>query len=189
VQGDQQVQFKEGAVGELHVDNAQCTDKNFVMAARDTRKVVVLRAGTELRVALTIKPNLDEALRPFLLEHGSTLHEATAKVGSRTRFVSVWLRGLSNVEPAGLWFVFRWMDLQGIASGMVELPEIRDLKPVESLNQAFTRLSEVFEPWRKAHTGNIYERVLYEKPNGHWGPLGELRDRTMQELLANMGNK
>jgi len=30
----------------------------------------------ELRVALTVKPNSDEALRPFLLDHGSELHDA-----------------------------------------------------------------------------------------------------------------
>jgi hypothetical protein len=46
----------------------------------------------------------------------------------------------------------------------------------------------VFEPWRKAHTGNIYERVFYEKSNGNWGPLHELRDRAMQEWWANVAD-
>ena len=71
------------------------------------------------------------------------------------------------------------MEPRGIESGIVELPETSDLKAVDSLNYAFTRLSEVFEPWRKAHTGSIYERVFYQEPNGRWYPLKDLRDREL----------
>jgi hypothetical protein len=37
----------------------------------------------------------------------------------------------------------------------------------------------VFEPWRKAHTGSIYERVFYLERDQHWYPLKDLRDRAL----------
>jgi hypothetical protein len=62
---------------------------------------------------------------------------------------------------------------------MVNLPAVPGLEPVDSLNYAFTRLSEVFEPWRKAHTGSIYERIFYLERDEHWYPLKDLRDRAL----------
>jgi hypothetical protein len=47
---------------------------------------------------------------------------------------------------------------------------------VESLNIALTRLSERYEPWRKAHTGNVYDRVIYKESNDKWYPLDVMRN-------------
>jgi hypothetical protein len=49
------------------------------------------------------------------------------------------------------------------------------------LNHAFTKLSELFEPWRKAHTGSIYERVFYLESNDRWYPLKDLRNRAVDD--------
>lgn len=61
---------------------------------------------------------------------------------------------------------------------MVVLPKVGALNQAESLNHAFTLLSEEFEPWRKAHTGSIYQRVFY-KDGELWYPLSTLRRRTV----------
>lgn len=44
-----------------------------------------------------------------------------------------------------------------------------------SLNHAFTRISEVYEPDRISHTGNVFERAYY-KNGDHWIPLEKRRD-------------
>jgi hypothetical protein len=181
------VRFRDRAVGELHVDSASLIDENFMAVANESGKMLMLAAGTELRIALTIRAGLDQALRPFLIERSETPTDGNATIGRRTRFVSIRLRGstepqlLPDDESDGLCFVFKGMDPVAIQSGFVELPNTHDLEPVPSLNQALTRLSEVFEPWRKAHTGSIYERVFYCGQNGRWAPLKELRDRAIEE--------
>jgi len=181
------VQFKDRAIAELLVDSAALIDRHFLVAATESGKVLVLPAGAELRVALTIKAGLDKSLRPFLIDRCDTPTDGAANVSHQTRFVSVKLRRITepkllpNDESDGLCFVFKGIEPVGIQSGVVELPNTHELQPVPSLNQAFTRLSEVFEPWRKAHTGNIYERVFYRATDGHWAPLKELRDCAIDE--------
>ena len=183
------VKVKEGAVGELHLDQMYFTDKKFLKALTIKRQVAVLAAGTELRVALTVKPGLDAALRSFLLARDATPHRHTAKISVQTRFVSIHLGGPTvaqqkkanekEVAHGGLFLWLEGMEPRAIESGMVNLPAAPGLEPVDSLNYAFTRLSEVFEPWRKAHTGSIYERIFYLERDEHWYPLKDLRDRAL----------
>ena len=183
------VKVKDGAVGELHLDQSYFTDKNFIKALTTKRQVAVLTAGTELRVALTVKPGLDATLWSHLLAHDATPHRHTTKLSVETRFVSIHLAGPTaaqqkkakekEVAPGGLFLWLEGMEPRAIESGMVSLPAVPGLEPVDSLNYAFTRLSEVFEPWRKAHTGSIYERIFYLERNQHWYPLKDLRDREL----------
>ena len=58
----------------------------------------------------------------------------------------------------------------------IELPAGVASEGAISLNHAFTLLSEVYEPWRKAHTGSVYERFYYLESDGKWYPLALLRD-------------
>jgi hypothetical protein len=45
-----------------------------------------------------------------------------------------------------------------------------------SLNEAYTKLSEKYEPHRRGHGGNVFQKVLYLPPGQHnWQPLDELR--------------
>lgn len=179
------VKVKEGAVGELHLDQMYFTDKKFLKALTTKRQVAVLTAGTELRVALTVKQGLDATLWPHLLLRDATPHRHTAKISVDTRFISIHLGGPTvaqqkkKVEHGGLFLLLEGMEPRAIESGMVNLPAVAGLEPVDSLNYAFTRLSEVFEPWRKAHTGSIYERIFYLERDQHWYPLKDLRDRAL----------
>jgi hypothetical protein len=49
-------------------------------------------------------------------------------------------------------------------------------KQVGSVNQAYSIISEIFEPGRMSHTGNVFERARYQDDNGIWRPLRVLRD-------------
>lgn len=181
------VKVKNGAVGELHLDHIHFTDKNFLKALTNKQQVPILAAGTELRVALTVKPGLDAALRPHLLARDATPHRRTTKLSDETRFVAIHLAGptwaqqkkTNDVAHGGLFLMLEGMEPRAIESGMVMLPSAPGLEPVDSLNYAFTRLSEVFEPWRKAHTGSIYERIFYLERDNHWYPLKDLRNRAL----------
>ena len=183
------VKVKDGAVGELHLDHLYFTDKKFLKALTTKRQVTVLAAGTELRVALTVKQGLDATLSSFLLARDATPHRHTAKISVETRFVSIHLGGPTvaqqkkakekEIAPGGLFLWLEGMEPRAIESGMVKLPAAPGLEAVDSLNYAFTRLSEVFEPWRKAHTGGIYERIFYLERDEHWYPLKDLRDRAL----------
>jgi hypothetical protein len=194
------IKLKEGTTGELCVDPECFTDAGSLEALTTQRKVLLLPAGTELRVALTIRPDLPKTLHRFLL---ATAHDPpTTSISIQSRFVGIRLLGptaaqrLGKSRPGGLWLSFIGKEFSGVKSGTVDLPRTHGLQSVDSLNQAFTRLSEVFEPWRKAHTGNIYERIYYQERNNRWYPLNDLRDRSLatdtrpmvQKLWARVGN-
>jgi hypothetical protein len=190
------VKVKDGASGELHLDQMHFSDKKFLKALTAKRRVAILQAGTELRVALTIKPGLDAALSSLLLPRDGTRYTHSSKLSVDTRFVPIHLGGPTDaqrkkkVEQGGLFLLLEGMEPRAIESGMVTLPAAPDLEPVDSLNYTFTRLSEVFEPWRKAHTGSIYERVFYLDHDGFWYPLKDLRDRALvsaeRKLIAEL---
>ena len=65
---------------------------------------------------------------------------------------------------------------KSLISGAILIPTQDE--PADSLNHAFTLLSETYEPWRKSHTGNVYRQVLYQEKNGKWYPLDILRKAT-----------
>jgi hypothetical protein len=45
-----------------------------------------------------------------------------------------------------------------------------------SLNEAYTKLSEKYEPHRRGHGGNVFQKVFYLPKGQHqWQPLDELR--------------
>ena len=179
------VKVMDGSLGELHIDRDRFDDKAFLKALATKHRVRALPEGTELRVALTIRGKPLGGAESFLLQPNATAHDHTAKISSETRFVPVSLGGPTELQRSknrhegGLWLTLEGMEPRAIESGVVLLPKIPDLTAVDSLNHAFTRLSEIFEPWRKAHTGSIYERIFYAEGNGKWYPLKDLRDRAI----------
>jgi hypothetical protein len=58
---------------------------------------------------------------------------------------------------------------------------LKDINDPESVNQAYTRLSEYYEPWRRAHTGNVFDKVYFQDKPGVASPLRVLRDEKEAE--------
>ena len=73
-------------------------------------------------------------------------------------------------------------------STTVLLPAAITDKPVQSLNHAYTKLSETFETGRISHTGNIYTRVLYRERNLKWYPLDVLRNKALAKQEHEIAN-
>jgi hypothetical protein len=93
------VKVKDGASGDLHLDQMYFSDKKFLKALTFKRRVAILQPGTELRVAVTIKPDLDPKLRDFLLPRDATPHTHSSKLSVDTRFVPIHLGGPTEAQP------------------------------------------------------------------------------------------
>lgn len=46
----------------------------------------------------------------------------------------------------------------------------------KSINEAYSRLSEHYEPWRRSHTGNVFDQVYFTRDGMEAYPLRVLRD-------------
>ena len=176
------VPVKDGARGELRLDASHIADEQFLAAVTKTSKIKILDERVELRVALTIKLPLGSEHWKALLPARDTAHISSSKISLNSQFVSIWLGGPGPAQEkrgetcGGLWLSLEGMEPRDLESGTVVLPNVGNLDHADSLNHAFTLLSEQFEPWRKAHTGSIYKRMFY-KDGQFWYPLDTLRRR------------
>ena len=153
---------------------------------------MVLPIGSTLLVALTIRHQAD--LSADLKKHlklrnnydlGNAFH--TSKLSVDTQFIEVTVsdpttqKELKDTDAGGGVFLqFDGLRQTGILTSSIKLP-IKDKdgdndKVADSLNYAFTCLSEEYEPWRKSHTGNIYDRIFYKEKNDKWYPIDVLRN-------------
>ena len=156
----------------------------------------VLPVGTTLLVALTIrpKPALSDDLKSHLklrnkYHLGNDFYRS--KLSVDTQFIEITIRIRIRISDpttekelkdasGGVFLQFDGLRQTGILTSSIKLP-IKDKtgnedEVVDSLNYAFTRLSEQYEPWRKSHTGNIYNRIFYKEKNDKWYPIDLLRN-------------
>ncbi len=190
------VPVTEATEAELIVDRESISDRAFLETMDRKARHKVLEEGTPLLVSLTIKPESPPPrnLLPFLKRYdrraiaGGFLDRWSS---SDLYFVEVRIAGpddrqarLFDTGRGGLWLITQGVEAVGLASTTIRLPKEISVDPVRSLNHAYTKLSEVFEAWRIAHTGNIYTHVLYREQNGMWYPLDVLRNKAVdkQEL-------
>ena len=201
-----------GATGELVVAQDAITDKAFLRRMLATDRIMILERGAVLRVCLAIKDKskLPEKLRQHLIPFAEVRKEISALAvdnwsSSPIQFVEVEIGPADagqqrnfETRDRGLWLLIKGMEADGLRSSTIVVsPDIMENAPV-SLNHAFTRLSELYEPWRISHTGSAYKRFLYRETNGLWYPLELLRDASLaakeqeiayglwQEFLARM---
>lgn len=185
-----QVPVEDGAEAELRVAISQIEDETFTERMTVRGVIPILAKGTDLRVLLSIKDvrSIPEENR----KHLTKVHEVIQEVGfvnDRNRytaeacFLSVKLgeptdRQMSseNLPDGGLWLIFEGSTPLEIRSSRIIIPQPITTQEAISLNHAFTILSEIYEPWRKSHTGSIYDRFFYQEKNLKWYPLGLLRD-------------
>jgi hypothetical protein len=84
----------------------------------------------------------------------------------------------------GVWLHLIGIIPNGLTTSPVLVAKQVSAEPLVSLNHAFTKLSEKYEPWRMAKSGSIYQRVLYQEEDGLWYPLGVLRDKAIARYVA-----
>lgn len=185
-----QVPVADGISAELLLDRIHITDEAFLEAVTKPTKHKIFEIGTELLVALTIRPEsaLKPALKELLIDRKNIKLSADYYKTIRSQntcFVRVCVGQQLGEQPqlplltdpnAGVWLELKGLEPEAITTSPIFVPNVVSKEPLISLNHAFTKLSEAYEPWRLAHTGSIYERVLYQERNSRWYPLSVLRD-------------
>jgi hypothetical protein len=185
----------DGAGAVLTLDRRSISDNEFLKAMDLRGRHKVLGQGTRLLISLSVKPDgsPSKELRRLLIPHDDPL------VKGRVHFAENWTSVLPSfaevnlgdpdakqahsydTEWGGLWLVTHGLEAVGLGSTTIHLPQGISADPVTSLNHAYTKLSEAFEPWRISHTGNVYTRVFYEERNEKWYPLNSLRNQKLAE--------
>jgi hypothetical protein len=127
---------------------------------------MVLPVGTTLLIGLTICPKAD--LSTVLQNHlklRSKYHLGNdfyrSKLSVDTQFIEITISDPTTMQKelledagGGVFLLFNGLSQTGISTSSIKLPIQENAKDVvvDSLNYAFTRLSEKYEPWRKSHT-------------------------------------
>jgi len=179
------IKVRNGCGAELVIARTNINDAALLKALTEKHWVRILDEGTELRLALTIRTKLDSSLSNLLAKDTQVRPESRGKLSAETRFVPVRLGPPTTTQmkrkeaKGGLWLALEGVGPRALESSQVFLPHALDLEPAISVNHAFTKLSEKFEPWRLSHTGSIYERVFYKEGDGFWYPLDDLREKEM----------
>jgi hypothetical protein len=178
---------------ELIIASKSITDKAFLGRMKAKSNIKVLNQGVGLLAYLATKEqsSLTADQKKHLIPWQSRVHEIA------TEYIDNWnTGGLSLLEVSigdptdqqaqkfhtrrgGLWLLTEGPKAVGLQSTRIRLPEVVSKDPVNSLNHAFTKLSETYEPWRISHTGNVYQRFLYKEKDGRWYPLELLRDAAL----------
>jgi hypothetical protein len=191
------ISVQDGAYAEIVVDTSAITDKDFVQRVTQKLVTMCIAQGGCLMVAVTVRePPFHAVLhRP----NGQTASSIKVRCGdlpsASTMFVPVTLGAPDRKKSAGLlpdegglWLTVTGLGDCELSSSTVLFPEELAIEPAQSLNHAFTKLSERFETHRLSHTGSVYSRVFYLESNGYWYPLESLKNaalvRTEHSVLA-----
>ncbi len=153
-------ELSQGAVAKLVVEAIHVQDKR--MLAVLTAEHVEPMLSRSYGLLLLMRP--PEGLSALRRRH---LRQEPIGEGGRTESgiavyalddQNVRLRGSkpATLEPA------RWM-----------IPALR--RTASSLNEAYRLVSEVFEPHRRSHSGNVFH-LAFQKESGTWRPLADLRE-------------
>ena len=187
------IPVKDATEAELVVSRDLITDAKFLAAMEQRGSYRVLDEGTTLLVCLSTKADRPPPgqLEPYLVAYNRNAYQIATEfldswAPTSLAFVEVQIAGadekqalLFETEKGGLWLITEGVAAVAISSTAILLPKPISPNRVASLNHAYTKLSEIFEPWRISHTGNIYSRILYKERNNKWYPLDILRNRSI----------
>jgi hypothetical protein len=156
--------FSEGTIGELRVDVTALTDSRDAERFSKEKTIAFLEKGTLLLACMTLKQERPKEAYDFPQEKRPLDDQ-----GYSHYFIPFILEEplelrLRGTKPA---------QLMGCKCSIAALgPEFI----ADSVNQAYTRISEKYEPWRKSHTGDVFQKVYLAEPKkGFLIPLDDLR--------------
>ena len=166
--------INNGTIANLLVEKSNIQNdlegKKFTDYLTRKSEYKILDEGTPLLIALTIdQKTLDNDFEKYFVkidynQLGLPYYHITRS--PQTKFVQVTIgkptgRQLEShplFNDGGLWLCLQGTQPKGVITSSIMVPSLGANKLCDSLNHAFTCLSEKFEPWRKSHTGNIYDR-------------------------------
>ncbi len=147
--------LKDGTIGDLVVAAHAFEDPKIAAQFAEERTEHFLPAETELLAQINPEHVPEKYRQAF--EFG-----LTGLVGAAVRFIlcqdqQLLRRGTKNAE---------------LLPCRCSIPLIEE--EAKSINHAYTLISQVYEPHRMSHTGNVFAKVWY-MTNNRWKPLKSLR--------------
>lgn len=192
-----EIPVAESQTVEMLVPKSAITDPEFLKAMTKQTCIKILDQGTPLRVMLATKylKDVSDDARKVLSEaphwqKGNFMHKSKRWSSGGISYFEITLGPPTerqaqdpDMNEGGLWLIVKGRKAEEIRSSTFQLPEVISKEPADSLNHALTLLSEAYEPWRKSHTGNVYDRIFYKEsaPGGYWYPLSTLRDASLAD--------
>ena len=163
--GSAMPKFREGAIGDILISSADILSDAEADRLAAPVRYPMLPAGTDLLVG--IRPKVQDA--------------AVFRPG--TEYPTTWDGSVLRValsEPLEL--EVRAGNMAALRACHCTFPDIEGLE-ANSLNHAFTLLSERYETHRVSHTGSAFKRVFWfdESWNG-WRPLEILRNTILLRI-------
>ena len=148
-----------GAVGELIIQEYDVEDNNFLSVCQYEEKIEILKQGTILMFAVNTN-STPEKLKPY------------AKWIKTRDYKSYLYVEAELLTPLKL--LIRGSKKSNLLEANCLIPCLNIT--ASSLNNALTIISQEFEPERKSHTGNVFDKCYYQ--DGQlWNPLEDLRLR------------
>jgi len=153
-------ELKEGTIGDLLIPRYAVLNNNVLELLEKEEAVELLPLGSHLRALVTIRNELasDQTkyfIRAENIQQTGYLVQIVLKETLKLR-----LRGTKKGE---------------LLDCRCSIPALSD-READSLNQAYTLISQKFEPLRKSHSGNVFAKVFSLDAQTKWRPLKELRD-------------
>ena len=168
--GGEMPAIRDGAVGHLVVAEYELKKKEEAARFNSSQHAPALPKGSQLLVPV----GLDKGMPPELKEFLFHADKGQIGLGGPEGYVQIELREELKVQLRGS----KPPRLVPVACFIPALDQ-----EATSVNHAYTKVSERFEPDRLSHTGNVFNKVLFL--NGkHWRPLKDLRLRIEYAALS-----
>ncbi|MBO0722138.1 MAG: hypothetical protein J2P41_15040 [Blastocatellia bacterium] len=165
--------FDDGAFCEILIDSNYVRDQSRLSGAENEKEVPFLAKGTKLLAQVNGK------LVPAELQR--FLHDSPNEIDN-CALVEFTLLGDLNIRIRAR----REATLMDVPCSSPFLEGREDPPVAKSVNHTYTLISTHFEPHRKSHSGNVFNKVFYwSESAGDWLPLRNLREeiRRGQRLL------
>lgn len=162
--GTEITELVEGCIGDIVIENLKINDATRIKEYNAEAEVDFLPSGTRI-LARVNSTNVPAELRERLSEQGAMIGDVRVEIILEND-LRLQLRG---TKPAKL------IDCKCSIPALEGLLD-KDKQPF-SVNQAYTRISEHFEPHRLSHAGNVFNLVYFYDTKLGWQPLSIQRDR------------
>lgn len=164
-------EIEEGAIGELILLEGSIRNKNFLEILQAQERVEILPQWSTIMVAVNVE-NCPDDKRTFL-------RKIKTDPPTSNSFVEVVLK-------EALYLIIRGSKRATLDNVKCFIPSLN--METNSLNEAYTKISQAFEPKRRSYTGNVFKKCYYRsQSNGDiWYPLDSLREIEEEKYEENL---
>lgn len=153
--------INNGAEGKLIVREYDVDDKNFISISQFEDKIEILPENTVLMFAVN-PSNVPED-----------------KIQNLNSIRTIDIKSYLYVEAKlshPLVLQIRGSKMSNLLKVSCIIPSLNNMV-ASSINNAYTIISQEYEPKRKSHTGNVFDKCYYVDNDNKWHPLEDLRSR------------